>query len=520
MFTIQQIQEIARRLTSMSKKDSDFKPLSTWKSLSRQDYIALVKNGSNRSVTIDQLYTYVRQNINSDIGDALDRIAVLESAVQELSTTLDVFIEKTNTHLTTIDNSIEGINKVLNKLTTKYTITVTPVTPNATVFINGVRQNTMKVTSGSTVNVKVSAEGYDTYEEFILVEGDITLSPELNQSLVTFTIAANPSDSVVRLNGVERKAIAVPKGTMVNWEVSKAGYITKSGSETVETSYTLPVILEAIGSDEANFTVNVVSPSNATVTINGVQGNTVVVKKGSQVTWSVEAPYYVSQNGNETVNEDTVKNITLVAEQFTLTINPTPSDANVELNGVSQKSVTVDYGTKVHIKVSKEGYETYESDYNVTNTETKDVTLIQIVETSWDTLTLAQADASENPITSVPAVGGNITIKAGVIVHFSDGSVGFKDVTHQMQWSVEGTGCSSKGFPGVFSWNENTETSSRSATISASVTGPDSSTLSETIQTTQLGNEYLDVTPNTLEYESTGGSKQVQVRANVSWEAF
>ena len=398
MFTIQQIQEIARKLSSMSKKDSDFKPLDTWKSLNGQDYIAFVKDGSNRTVSIDQLYTYVRQNINSDIGNALERITALETVVQELGTTLNTFIRNTNTHLTSLDNSIKSINEVLGKLTTKYTITVTPVTPNATVFINGVRQNSMKVTSGSTVNVKVSAEGYDTYEEFILVEGDITLNPELSQSQVTLTIAASPSDSVVRLNGVVRRSITVSRGTLVNWEVSRAGYITKSGSETVETSYTLPVTLAAIGSDEVNFTINVISPSNATVTINGAQNNTVVVKKGSQVTWSVEAPHYVSQDGSETVNEDTVKNITLVAEQVTLTINPTPADAVVELNGEVKNSITADYNTDISIKISKKGYKTYTEKYKLIQTETKDIVLEveEFVDINPDYMEFSSSGESKN----------------------------------------------------------------------------------------------------------------------------
>lgn len=517
MFTIQQIQEIARRLSSISKKDSDFKPLDTWKSLNGQDYIAFVKDGTNRTISIDQLYTYVRQNINSDIGNAFERITALETAVQQLGTTLNTFIRNTNTHLTSLDNSINSINEVLSKLTTKYTITVMPVTPNATVFINGVRQNSMKVTSGSTVNVKVSAEGYDTYEEFILVEGDITLNPELNQSQVTFTIDASPSDSVVRLNGVVRRSITVTRGTLVNWEVSREGYITKSGSETVETSYTLPVTLAAIGSDEVNFTINVISPSDATVTINGAQNNTVVVKKGSQVTWSVEAPHYVSQDGSETVNEDTVKNITLVAEQVTLTINPTPADANVELNSVSQKSITVDYNTNVHIKVSKDGYETYEEDYTVTSTETKNIILTQIVETSWTDLVLAQADTSENPIGSVPKSGGEISFKANVTAHFNDGSTEVKDVTSQVQWSVTGEGCTSNG-GGVFTWTENTSTSTRSATVTANVTGPDSSSLNKTIQTTQQGSdETLEIEPSSLTFESAGGTQEIQISSNTSW---
>lgn len=498
MFTIQQIQEIARKLSPMSKKDSDFKPLDTWKSLNEQDYIAFIKDGTNRTVSINQLYTYVRQNINSDIGNALERITALEIIVQEL------------------DNSIKNIKKILDKLTTKYTITVTPVTPNATVFINGIRQNSMKVTSGSTVNVKVSAEGYDTYEEFILVEGDITLNPELNQSQVTFTIAANPSDSIVRLNGVVRKSITVPKGTLVNWEVSRAGYITKSGSEIVETSYTLPVILAVIENDEVNFTINVISPSNATVTINSAQNNTVVIKKGTQVTWSVEAPHYVSQDGSETVNEDTVKNITLVAEQVTLTINPIPADANVELNGVSQKSITVDYNTSVHIKVSKDGYKTHEEDYTVTSTETKNITLTQIVETSWTDLILAQADTSENSIDSVPKNGGKISIKASVTAHFNDNSTEVKDVTSQVLWSVDGEGCTSNG-GGIFTWVENPSTISRTVSIIANITSPNNTNLIMGIKSLQYGIETLEIEPSTLIFESAGGAQEVQISSNTSW---
>lgn len=517
MFTLQQIQEIARRLASMGKKDSDFKLLDTWKSLNGQDYIALVKDGANRAVSIDQLYTYMRENINGNIGDALDRITALETTVQELNTTLNKFIGTTNTHLTSLDNSIKSINEVLGKLTTKYTITVTPVTPNATVLINGVRQNSLEVTSGSTVNVKVSAEGYDTYEEFVLVEGDITLTPSLEHSQVTFTIAASPSDSVVRLNGVVRRSITVPTGTSVNWAVSRAGYITKSGSEVVEASYTLPVTLETIEGDKVNFTINVISPSNATVTIDDTQVNTVVVDKGSEVTWSVEAPHYTSQSGRETVNEDTVKNITLVAEQVTLTINPTPADANVELNSVSQKSITVDYNTRVHIKVSKEGYITHEEDYTVTKTETKDVTLTELVEVSWTNLFLSQADYSENPVNAVPLTGGRVAFKATVTAHFNDSSTEKKDVSSQATWSKISGGnyCVPLG-GGIYNWHENTSGSERACMITATVTGPDLVELSGVAFSQQKGPE-LTINPETLEFSSEQSTQEVTIESNTSW---
>lgn len=515
MFTIQQVQEIARKLSSMSKKDSDFKPLDTWTSLSKDDYIAFVKNGSNRSVTIDQLYTYIRQNINGDIGDALQRIEALEEKVAQIDTTLNTFIGTTNTHLNSIDESLEKINETLNILTTKYTITVLPVTPNSTVFINGVRQNSLKVTSGSTVNVKVKAEGYDTYEEFVLVEGDIVLNPNLDKEQVTFTIEAIPTDCTIRLNGVVRRSITVEKGTLVTWEVSKAGFITKSGSEVVENSYTLQVSLDVIESDEVNFTINVISPPDAVVTINDNETTSVTVKKGSNVTWSVEAPHYESQSGSQTVTEDTVKNITLVAEKVTLTINPTPADAVVKLNDEVRRSITVDYNTSVNIKASKDGYKDYEEDYVVTQTETKDISLVG--ETSWSDLVLTQSEESPNPIGSVPYAGGSVEVKATVTVHYSDSTTESRDVTSLAQWSVSGEGCTSGG-NGQFTWAENTDTEQRTATITCTATGPGSSNLSETIQTVQIGsNEFLELIPAFMEFESSGGQQELQIETNTSW---
>ena len=516
MFTIQQIQEIARRLSSMSKKDSDFKPLDTWKSLNKQDYIAFVKDGINRVVSIDQLHTYIRQNINSDIGNALERIDALETVVQKLSTTLNVFMKDTNADISSLYRNIRNINRTLDKLTAKYTIIVMPVTPNATVFINGARKSLMRVTHDSIVHVKVSAEGYDTYEEFIPVEDDITLRPELNPSKVTFTINVNPLDSTVAINNVARKSITVAKRTLVYWRVFKDGYVTQTGSETIETSSTLPVILAPLESDKFNFTV-VAFPPHATITINGVQTNHMVVEKGSRVTWSVEAPHYEYASGVETITGDIVVHRILSPEQVVLTINPTPADANVELNGVSQKSIMVDYNKSVHIKVSKDGYKTHEENYTVTSTETKNITLSQIVETSWTDLVLTKADTSENPINSVPKSGGKVSFKANVTAHFNNGVTTVKDVTSQVQWSVIGEGCTSNG-EGVFTWAENTSTSARRATVVANVIGPDSKSLSKSIQTIQQrGDGILKIEPSSLTFESTGGTQTFNITSNDSW---
>lgn len=375
MFTLQQIQEISKKLSAMCKRDSDFRPLDDWTSISKKDFIAFVKDGKNRSMTLDQLYTFVRQNINGDIGDALHRIEILEEKVLEINTLLNAFIKKTDIHFDSIDKSLKDINNALSTLTTKYTLTVNPVTPDTTVTINGIVQTSMQVTNGSTVNVKVSADGYKTYEEFILVDKDMVITPELQKEEVTFSINTIPSDCIVRLNGVARNSVTVVKGSSVNWEVSKSGYITKSGSVTVEENTSMQVSLDAIGEGKINFTVNVISPLDAVVTINGETTNSIIVDKNSEVTWSVEAPHYESKNGTQTINEDTVVDVTLVANKYTLTINPTPADAVVELNGEVKNSITADYNTNISIKISKKGYKTYTENYKIAQTETKDIIL-------------------------------------------------------------------------------------------------------------------------------------------------
>lgn len=389
----------------MCKRDSDFKPLDDWTSISKKDFIAFVKDGKNRSMTLDQLYTFVRQNINSDIGDALQRIAALEEKankieqdIQAINNTINSLISTINYKFASIDKNLEDINTTLSILTTKYTLTVNPVTPDATVTINGIVQTSMQVTNGSIVNVKVSADGYKTYEEFILVDKDMVITPELQKEEVTFSITTIPTDCVVKLNGVARNSINIIKGSSVNWEVSKSGYITKSGSTIVTENTSMQVSLDVIGEGKINFTINLISPLDAIVTINGETTNSIIVDKNSEVTWSVEAPHYESKSGTQTVTEDTTVDITLVANKYTLTINPTPADAVVELNGEVKNSITADYNTDISIKISKKGYKTYTEKYKLIQTETKDIVLEveEFVDINPDYMEFSSSGESKN----------------------------------------------------------------------------------------------------------------------------
>lgn len=53
-----------------------------------------------------------------------------------------------------------------------------------------------------------------------------------------------------------------------------------------------------------------------------------------------------------------IGNLSQIGGTFTFTINPTPSDATVKINGTAQKSITGAYGTAISWEVSKDGYNT------------------------------------------------------------------------------------------------------------------------------------------------------------------
>ena len=59
-------------------------------------------------------------------------------------------------------------------------------------------------------------------------------------------------------------------------------------------------------------------PSDATVTINGMSTKSVEIKPGETVEWTVSSSGYFSQSGNQVVEEDTTKTITLTSRTTTI----------------------------------------------------------------------------------------------------------------------------------------------------------------------------------------------------------
>lgn len=121
------------------------------------------------------------------------------------------------------------------------------------------------------------------------------------------------------------------------------------------------------------------TPSNATVTINGENRTTISAGKGEEIKWSVELEGYNGKSGTYIVEDDNTINVSLDKKIYTVTINPTPSDATVIINGENRQSIEVEHGTTISYSVSREGYHSQEGTKNITDNTTLQISLKEIV---------------------------------------------------------------------------------------------------------------------------------------------
>lgn len=260
-----------------------------------------------------------------------------------------------------------------------YTLTIVPVPADAEVFVHGEWRNSVTVEAGTSVRYLVRKEGYYTVEETVVVNSDLTLTVKLVEiPYFTFTINPTPSNATVKIDGFRQSSVRVVKDTVVEWSVSADGYYSKSGSVTVTNDITMSVVLIQ---DGVTFTI-VPIPSDATVVINGEVRNTIFVERGTSVEWSVSADGYGSSYGGTTVYDNQTMFVNLSPTLYRLTINPTPSDATVYIDGEVRKySNTVPTGTKLSWTVVKDGYDTQSGVYVIDN---DDYTMNVILEESGD----------------------------------------------------------------------------------------------------------------------------------------
>lgn len=246
-----------------------------------------------------------------------------------------------------------------------YTLRVITTPSDATVLINGVAQKEITDRTGTVVNIEVSKDGYKTYTASKTLTHDETLRVTLEKEAVeTFTLyvdTVTPSNAVVKLNGSIKKQITVTRGTVVKVEANASGYKPYTNNITVTSDRHIDIVLEEIVVVYNTLTINP-TPSDSTVIVNNVSSVGSISKnypKGTTISWSVLKDGYITKSNNFVLNEDRTINVVLeeiVPDEFTYKVNPTPSDATVEINGIKQKQITVAAGTSINVKVSKRGY--------------------------------------------------------------------------------------------------------------------------------------------------------------------
>ena len=246
-----------------------------------------------------------------------------------------------------------------------YTLRVITTPNDATVLINGVAQKEITDRAGTVVNIEVSKDGYETYTASKTLTHDetlrVTLEKEAVERFTLYVDTVTPSNAVVKLNGSIRKQITVTRGTVVKVEANASGYKPYTNNITVTSDRHIDIVLEEIVVVYNTLTINP-TPSDSTVIVNNVSSVGSISKnypKGTTISWSVLKDGYITKSNNFVLNEDKTINVVLeeiVPDNFTYKVNPTPSDATVEINGIKQKQITVAAGTSINVKVSKRGY--------------------------------------------------------------------------------------------------------------------------------------------------------------------
>lgn len=262
------------------------------------------------------------------------------------------------------------------------TITFNTTPPEATIEIDGepLEGKTTQVKKGETITYTAKAAGYKDKTDSVLADSEktveVTLEAEeepIEQVTLTFNITPAEAELTVNSEPCPEKSITVDKGTSVTYTATAEGYDDKT--DTVQADSTKEVQV-TMTKKQYDFTVNA-TPDDATVTINNEQVKTKKVEHGSSVTWKVEKENYTPQEGTEeSVTQNTTKNITLELVNHTFTINATPEGATVTINDEQKKTLTAPHGTEVRWSVTMEGYTEQSGTETLNDDITKDIELV------------------------------------------------------------------------------------------------------------------------------------------------
>lgn len=545
MFTKQQIEEIALKLKSVSKKDSDFEKISE---VNDTDELAILKDRQNRKLSLRGLVNYLNGRIgkpvnyyivkvNANPSDAVitinGEICNAASFIEGSKVSVVVSKEgyKTETRSFTLNKDII-LNISLSKLIIYCNVAVNVFPSDSEVYINDINRTNITVKKGSIIHILVQKDGYKSHDKYYTINTDTIINIELSiivDTTCTLLVNPTPSDADVYINGIKQKSTVITKGGKVSYQVKKEGYITKEATNIVLYEDTvINVILEPLTYYSFKLYPSPIDNTDIKVTINGEE---TIINSSSEkeyaeytfdsenndITYSVEKEGYNTISKSDTYTEDTIENITLVKQspkKYNITFNISPENATLKIDGsvFNANSIYTGYiGDKHLIEVIRDNYYPYSGEFTIIGDMTINISLEPIPVLN---LQIISTNSLFDPL-SVPNSGTTTTL--AVLLNE-------ENVTTECEISVDNTmvSLSDSGNYKSCIISENTETTDRQCIITAKYISSDNREVIATYKIVQLGADityFLNVDKDELNFTYLGGNSNIVISTNVnSWQ--
>lgn len=327
------------------------------------------------------------------------------------------------------------------------------------------------------VSYTVSKEGYETENGTAMMNQDWSIPVLMTVKQVILKINVVPTGLSPQFSFYDEEgnvidpyeistnyeAVKVSYGTTVSWSVSASGYSDPATGVTEnikdDTEFTLDFTRLY-----ATLTVNVTSPSGATVKLNGATyaNNQITVVTGNSITYEVSKTGYVTETSVVTLLEDRTINVSLNVTRVKATVNVIPASTNPTITFTTSpsgtgnpvlsqdgKSITVDYGTTVNYSITAIGYTAQSGSSmvgsfpNMTSDEEEDVYL----QLKPVTLTVNVLPSGISPTVSfrymnnetIPSINNSVTVIYGTYVQYQASATGY-DASEWTTIEVKDTG--------------------------------------------------------------------------------
>lgn len=320
------------------------------------------------------------------------------------------------------------------------TIVTNPGEATVTFSTGVVSGKSVTVPSNTTLSYTVSCTGYITQTNiYTVTQTETILAPALIKENYILTVNPTPADATVTFDTsisggtVSGNSITVPYNTEITYSVSHTGYATIS-NQTYVVNKTETINAPELSKNNYTLTVDT-TPADAIVTFNTgiVSGHSCTIPYETEVTYTISKEGYATSiaytriiTGNETVNAPA-----LTKNNYTITVNTTPSDATVNFSTgtISGHNCTVPYETTVTYIISKEGYITSQ-EYSKLVTQNENITA-PALQKSIVTLTI-NPNPSDARVTltaeGYQQEGNSITVSAGIPITYSVYKKDYKEI--------------------------------------------------------------------------------------------